>query len=521
MNIMERGLVQVYFLVVLIALVAGSMGFSEQYKSTHRWRVGQLKKRAQLLTSIEDTVVGTEGSSLSPGIGDRFLPPIRLRSLQAEASPTGTSPPESAHAQHTSDFPHRVRIAEFDLLLAPTPKKLVRVDEDLLLVALQDLTLSVMIKQFGNNGLYTNRIGAQTSVDYVIFSDIEENTWSEGKNGPDDPPRSVLKFNGGVVSFDGPDIPTENEVNEWVETAINGLFVAALEETQYSYVELAQYISKSVSHDATKPADIVVSVVTDAPKPSQLVIISPTPQGENKTMLFKILVSLLVVIALVVVALAMKIRRNNRAVRILCLSSKENEEVVDFSDDSPISISHGPAEPHTKATYSDSEEEEAHEAGELRYVTSLATVPSHDESSSQSTATELTIPTVSALSFHNPNPFSTRSMLTRESFQKEREMSLSKDMLYSSWAGKAPNFSTSRDRRTEHSVLRSSYFSAKKERGASSPDGRASREFQRTAAGQKLKIDDAPDGLYTMRSSGPSQARASARTKSPSQFGLV
>jgi hypothetical protein len=532
MNIMERGLV--YF---LIASVGGGLSSSERFKpTTHRWRTGQLKKRAQLLTLTEDAVVGTEGTPLSPSIGERFISSREFRSLQAETSLTGTFQPEnipmdaavvtSAHAQHNNDFPHRVRIAPFDLLLAPTPKKLIRIDEDLLLVALQGFTLSFMKKQFGNDGLYTNRIGAETLVDYVIFSDIEENTWSEGENGPDDPPRSILKLNGGVASFDGPDIPTEDEVNEWVETAINSLFVAALEETQFHYVELTQYMVESVSHGSTKPTDIVLSVFTDAPKPSQLVVISPTPQGENGTVFFKVLVSLVVVIAFVVVALAVMIRRNNRAVRILCLSSKENEEVVDFSDDSPISISHGPADPHTKPTDSDSEEEEA---GALHHQISLVTIQSHDESSSQSATTDVSIPTVSALSFHNPNPFVTRNLLTRESFQKEREMSLSKDMLYSSWAGKAPSFTTNRDRRSDHSVLRSSYFSAKKEWGPSSGDGEVtpdpprqqSREFQRAAASKKCRIDEQQDGLYTAKLPGSSRARASSRVKPHSQFGFV
>ncbi|CAB9507406.1 expressed unknown protein [Seminavis robusta] len=532
-------------LLILSVNTVHSSAFSDQSKPMPRWRE-QLEKRTQLLASIENTPDRTTVlQSLSHSLPHSGDSTNSLRQNRRRQNEAGTTPlardsraqdashnnrkTMTAHAQtHTSDFPHRVRIAAFDLLIAPTPTKLQRVDEDLLLVALQELAIKFMKMQFGNEEIAANRVGKDTTVEYVLFSDIEGNTWSEGHSGPNDPPRTILEFNGGVASFVGPNIPSEDEVNEWVETAVNGLFVSTLTETPYSYVELTQYMSESLTNEALQPADIVVNVAeTDAPKPIQQPVQEPILQsttpldGEPGTALFNILVSLLVGFVVIALLLVLWIRWNNRAVRILCLSGKDNEEVVDFTDDDQISIAHNEtAAPRTnpeKCTDNNDDNADTDDTGpaEGHKKISFAKLNNSDEHSSTSSISELTIPAVSALSFQTPNPF-TKNMASRESFQKEREKNyLSKDMLYSSWAGKAPTIPSTRKRdHRDHSVLQSSYFSAKKEREAmawmtnttssferrSAPGGGSEEveEFQFEAANEKDDNDGQPDGLYTI-----------------------
>ena len=159
----------------------------------------------------------------------------------------------------------------------------------------------------------------------------------------------------------------------------------------------------------------------------------------------------------------------------------------------------------------------------LHHQSSVTTNPTTDEMSLQSSTSEFTIPTVSALSFRNPNPFG-KGLVPQESFQKERKTYITKDMLYSSWSGKAPNLDHRCGRRHDDSVLQPSYFSAakewehlasiaaatenKKEDGnslGSEEDCLKPTQFRFQAAHEGLQAtSSAPDGIYNI---APSSSR--------------
>lgn len=511
------------------------------------WLAAQLEKRIQLQASVDSYIVEKNKAASAHN--------HQQRTLQITSPNAGTL---TRGQVSSAKLPQRVRIQPFDLLLAPTPIQLKRADEDLLLVDMQELIILFMKTQFGNEGSVTNRNGGDTILEYVLFSDIEENSWSEGgEKQQEDPPRTVLRFNGGVASFVGPDIPSEEEVNEWVESAVNGLFAAALAETRYNYIELTQYMVIQDSSSMVHSGDLVVTVPSESaatlrPAPVATSVQSaesPSPElqpsNEEEFPLFHVLVSLLVVIGIVSVILALWIRHNNRAVRVLCLSNRDKEEVVDFCDDhdSPVNISHESGKSHQTAKESDVEEDQ--EAGHrsrkndlmngdnstasLHIQGSLVANGAVDEASLQSSASEFTIPTVSALSFRNPNPFGKGRLVPQESFQKERKTYISKDMLYSSWSGRAPNLDRRYGRRHDDSVLQPSYFSAAKEwehlanmAATNKPETHEDDEdslikeldaeplFEAAHGG--TGSEDAPDGIFLVGSSKGSKGPGCQRT---------
>ena len=398
---------------------------------------------------------------------------LQLTTISEDSLPITTRIQKSA-------YPQRVRIAPFDLLLAPTPIQLQRADEDALLAELQEIIVLFMKVQFGEQTTSVTRMETATTLDYVLFSDIEENSWTLGKKDPSTPPRTVLRFNGGVASFQGENTPTEGEVNEWVEAAVDGLFGPALEDTPYHYIELTQYMKILDFDTVVKPTDIVVNLPSYDARPVQGVAQQSQTEfpggttADYDTSLYYILATVLCVIVVVAVILSLWIRHNNRAVRVLCLSDKDKEEVVDFSDEGgSISIEHNTDYPQKKDTYEnyDDEDEDYDDFSlkkdslinvdnDMKDQISLATQCAVEEAS---LASGSTFPTLSALSFRSPNPFSTKSVMSQESFQKERKTYLSKDMMYSPWS-QAPNLDSMHGKRKDESVLRPSYFSAEKER---------------------------------------------------------
>ena len=474
------------------------------------------------------------------------------RDLQSGSS--GDSAVGDGTSQKTG-FPQRVRVAPFDLLLAPTPIQLQRADEDALLVELQELIIIFMKTQFGEEGS-VNRMGTSTTLEYVLFSDIEQNSWTLGKKDPSDPPRTILRFNGGVASFLGPDTPTEKVVNEWVEAAVDGLFAPALAETPYNYMEVTQYMVIDDLDSPVRPADIVVNIpstTTNFPegsRPVQMAAQQPPlssgPDGSQTSLLY-ILVSALCVIAVVAVILSLWIRHNNRAVRILCLSDRDKEEVVDFSDQGSISIKHGTGDKYSHHDEDYDTDYDDHSLkkdslirveDDLQTQISIAAQHAIEEASLQS---ESTFPTVSALSFRSPNPFGAKSVVSQESFQKERKTYLSKDMMYSPWSGKPPNFDSLRGKRHDESVLKPSYFSAEKEcitKKTPQPKKKSKKVlykdseddrkdpvgFRFEQAHENGEEENGPDGLYMISPSQPPKTKqngdeeVSALKRAPSDF---
>jgi len=465
----------------------------------------------------------------------------RRQALEGGQSNEGSSRDISSATnvvQTKSQSPHRLRIAPFDLLIAPTPVQIHRADEDLLLVELQELIILFIKTQLGNR----EKIEA-TALEYVLFSDIEKNSWTEGKNGSQDPPRTLLRFNGGVASFVGPDVPSEFEVNEWVESATNALFVAALEESRYNYIEVAQYIVIEDKIAPINPEDIVVNLPSYHSSKAPLPILQasekpPQPPVNGASMghddgrydgrdipILGVLVSVLVAFTLVAVALALWIRHNNHAVRVLCLGSKETEEIVDFGNPAPIAIKHlAHKQRHQIDDYSSDEDSDDSDHVSLKKDAlvsivddglqnqiSLAAQWAVDEASQRSAASDFTFPTVSALSFRNPNPFN-----STESFQKERHAPVHKDMMYSHWSGKPPDVDSMYGKRRDESVLKPSYFSAAIEWDNMAEMGvtEKSCKSQRQARDSALKVAQAheyekagrvQDGLFQVAPSSRSR----------------
>ena len=420
------------------------------------------------------------------------------------------------------------------MLLEPTPIRLQRADEDALAAELQELVNLFMKVQFGEQGTSVTRMESATTLDYVLFSDIEENSWTMGKKDPYTPPGTVLRFNGGVVSFQGKNTPSEDEVNEWVEAAIDGLFAPALQETPYQYIERTQYMTIEDPNSVVTPADIQVNSPTGESRPAEATAQQPQTEfsggtADDDTSLLYILSSALCVIAVVVVVLALWIRHNNRAVRMLVFGDRDAEEVVDFSDEgASVSINHEAGNAHeskNKSLYEDDDDDEDEDDddyalkkdscididNDVKSQISIATQCAVEEATQSATEeaslqSGSTFPTLSALSFRNPNPFSTKSIMSQESFQRERKPYLSKDMMYSPWS-EPPNLDFMYGKRKDESVLQPSYFSAEKERAI-----RSSKKFsvnakndEKTVAGFQFEAahgdgGDRQDKLYITQS---------------------
>ena len=398
----------------------------------------------------------------------------------------------------TLSVPKRVRIAPFDLLLAPTPVQLQRGDEDLLLQELQELVGLYVKAEFGAAGTNVDKMGTETKLQYILFSDIEQNAWTKGNASPSsDKTRSILRFNGGIASFSGPDPPSQDDVNAWVEAAVNDLFVAALGDTRYEYVELTQYFPVNDPSSIVQPEDIILShglpeeETTESPQiinqaaqdTSSQQSNSGTNIGRHDIPLTTLLASILAGFVVIIILLAFWIHHNNKVVRVLCLSSKDNEEIIEFGNHSPVSIKHETGNFRSSSTNKNVENEKKDNDNdlvqrrtneEMKRDISLAAQCAVDEASLQeeslTSASEWTFPTISAasmgsagklngLSFRNPNPFVNK----QESFQKERKTHLTKDMMFSKWTGKAPNLDSMYGKRHDESVLKPSYFSAARE----------------------------------------------------------
>jgi len=401
---------------------------------------------------------------------------------------------EDSQAYEVMSMPvvQRVRINAFDLLLAPTPVQLQRADEDEILVQLQELIVLFIKTQFKEQGMVQEN-GASTELEYVLFSDIVQNSWAQGKKYSDEPepPRTILRFNGGVASFNGPDIPTEEKVNLWAQEAVDKLFTAALSSTPYKYVELAQYMLIDNQNSIDNPADISVTIPNIEALPADGLSSTSTPtetvarmipqriqqdlpttangSNEDSNTVIYALSALLCAMVVTGIVLSLWVRQNNQAIRVLCLSDKDQEEVVDFSDEGSISIKHEAEWKNNEfAHYDVDSDDDSYSKRDSRFQADEDDMKSQIAAATQqaieeaSLASGSTFQTQSALSFRSANPFSVNSMITRESFQKQRKTYLSKDMLYSPWE-QAPDFAVACGKKHNETVLQPSHFSAKKE----------------------------------------------------------
>lgn len=409
-------------------------------------------------------------------------------------------------------MPQRVRIVPFDLFIAPTPVQLQRGDEDLLLIELQELVALFIQSQLQQNrdeyGGIAARYGPETTVEYVLFSDIETNSWTAGVKGREDTAHTTLTFNGGVASFLGHHTPSTDAVNQWVQIAINDLFVPALQETHYEYVQTTKYVEiGSQEIYEYNPPPLAEQPSESASLEYQLSQNSEGPRNDDLS-LEDITIITAIAIVVVLIAMVLWVRHNNRAVRILCLSNKDKEETIDFSDQAPLSLSHHDGIPDvdddsikrykrrkaksvkglkrkvvTPATKYDVDDDDDDDirvnelAQELSHAGSVAAQCNAEEASLHSGVSDFTIPTVSGasfssaasrfrgLSFSSHNPFK-KGLMPQESFQKDRFTNLSKDMMFSSWAGKGPNLDLLHGTGRGETVLKPSYFSAAEERAA-------------------------------------------------------
>ena len=127
--------------------------------------------------------------------------------------------------------PGWVRIQAFHVQLAPTPDMLS--DDDV-----EDL--HDVIEAFLQNYVRAQVQLEGMSLEYVMLADLEED---EAGRGLQDTPSTTLSISAGVASFDGDTHPSASELAALIAEGIESDLPDALSSTRFSYIETATYIS--------------------------------------------------------------------------------------------------------------------------------------------------------------------------------------------------------------------------------------------------------------------------------------
>jgi hypothetical protein len=135
----------------------------------------------------------------------------------------------------------RVMMNAFDLRFSPTPSALTLSDEILVHEAAEHVIRGYLAEN------------SRTPFEYALLADIEQNNFDERT------PSTVLSFTGGVATFrtsnDAP-APTVEELNAWVQAAVQEELFLQLSETVLSYITKVSYLSLS---DPPTPAPSTLS----------------------------------------------------------------------------------------------------------------------------------------------------------------------------------------------------------------------------------------------------------------------
>jgi hypothetical protein len=147
------------------------------------------------------------------------------------------SPAQIPESNEDDDQPHQVSIHSFRLLLEPTPAPLTSTDERELHIILQTFLSSYVKDELGSQGVL---------LDYLMLADVQV-VDERQRRLQDDSNSSTLFVSAGVASFTSAAYPTESDLAALIAQGLESNLTGALATTDYAYVETVNYISLTVS----------------------------------------------------------------------------------------------------------------------------------------------------------------------------------------------------------------------------------------------------------------------------------
>jgi hypothetical protein len=315
--------------------------------------------------------------------------------------------------------PLRVTIPPFTLTISPTFGSFSSVQEDLL-----EDTANVVLEEY-----LSTQVPDGISLDYVSLINVVQDNSIRRRQLQET--ATVLEIAGGLASFfraggDEAPPPTVEEVNKWVSDALEGSLLETLQsETDLNYVETIIFTSLS---PAPTLSPLSLGGIQDGTQ------IKASDSGK--------------IAAGVVGALA--IAGVLAAALLLARRRKQSSSAV-ATKSSPIAAPVGVEDDDDDDSSEDAEE--SMQTNQNHRSFAISEVESESEWTLNSNATDA----FTVKSGGKVFPRSSHSMLQTESFERDRQVSLKKDMMQAPWSTATPATNVQKGSGT---VLQPSHFSA-------------------------------------------------------------
>jgi hypothetical protein len=311
------------------------------------------------------------------------------------------------------DAPARVNIPAFTLTLSPTFGSFSSVQEDLL-----EDAADVVLQEY-----ISTQVPDGVALDFVSLINVVQDNADRRKLQQE---TSVMEIGGGLASFRGGETPSVDDVNKWVSAALEGPLLETLQgETEFNYVESILFTSLS---PAPTPAPSVQPILFGGIQDGTQIQASEDSSG-------KIAASVVGALAIagVLAAALLMVRRRKQLSRGVATKLSPTAVVVEADD------------------ASSSDEEESMQTNQNHRIFAISEVESESEWTLNSSATDaFTVKSGKVF------PRSSHSILQTESFERDRQVSLKKDMMQAPWSTATSN----NVQKGSGTVLQPSYFSA-------------------------------------------------------------
>jgi hypothetical protein len=350
----------------------------------------------------------------------------------------------------TSDRPPRAIISPFSVTLRKTVNALSYQQLESVRTAMENIVTDY-IRSISSSG--SNSTDSTPKLQYVLFGEISQDFLDEID-------ATYVSVNLGVASYDRNPIPESNQVNAWVSTSLQTNLIPALHDVGFS----SDIESVSVSLQRPPAPTTQSTTPTQAPKPSANNVAANNEEEESQKssnesnelrgMYAGITGGAIALVITASIMLAWSHRRRKR-------------QMVEIENMGPVFINS-----FSKEMQNDDEEQQQqqhHQQEQHRPAPGERSVAA-DSESDWTVATEAGDST--ALKSIHPNPTTPitvppddKEFVFSESFQRDRPVNISKDMLTGAFSGRAIVNNNARGSMYQsESVLQPSHFSASQER---------------------------------------------------------
>jgi hypothetical protein len=379
-----------------------------------------------------------------PSTGDQNPPQRRRRRAQGDDG--------LAQQSAESDRPPRVIISPFSVTLRKTKNALSNPQLESIRTAMENIVTDY-IRAIPRSSSNSTSNESTPKLQYVLFGEISQDFLDEID-------ATYVSVNLGVASYDRHPIPDSNQVNAWVSTSLQTNLIPALHEIGFS--SDMESVSISLQVPPSPPAQSA-SPTPAPPTPSTNNVSANKDKEESQKasnesnqlrgMYAGITVGAVVLVIAASVMLAWSHRRRKRQMVEIenmgpVFINSFSKEIQDGGDEEqqppqPPQEQHRPG-PGERSVAADSESDwtVATEAGDSMALKSIHPIPT------------------APITVH-PND---KEFVFSESFQRDRPVNISKDMLTGAFSGRAIVNTTNARGYQSESVLQPSHFSASQER---------------------------------------------------------